>query len=106
MADLRDALFKAGFRPTHHENERAKVPKKEKTKVQQNQEQRIFCEVCEKAAPDVEFYQHQKRSLRAQWLCAACADENCILDEFRMTQQSDHAKKGMFRRGYGHLKRF
>jgi len=41
-----------------------------------------------------------------EWLCIPCADENCIDDNFRVTNQSTQAKTKTFRRQYGRTKKF
>lgn len=67
---------------------------------------RTDCEACGKTAPDVEYYQHNNRSLSKYWLCLNCADNNNISDETRQTVQSQHAQSGIFRRRYGATKIF
>ncbi|MBT7765879.1 MAG: hypothetical protein HN730_01910, partial [Bdellovibrionales bacterium] len=80
--------------------------KKPKTKTEQHQRQRNFCEHCQQISPDVEFYNHRNPTVSAKWICAPCADKNQIADDFRTTNQSDFSKKGIFRREFGPLKRF
>lgn len=99
---LKDALEKAGYRSTKNENERQRKLKKEKTKVEKHQEHRNFCEVCETIHPDVERFKHRNPRIDAQWICVNCADKNEILDDFRVTQQSDFARSNRYRRYYGH----
>ncbi|HQH81057.1 MAG TPA: hypothetical protein PK599_06675, partial [bacterium] len=68
---------------------------------------RIVCEVCGKTAPDVEQYQHKNRLIQGkEWICIPCADEYCIDDQCRLTQQSSQAKSKMFIRQYGRTKKF
>jgi len=68
---------------------------------------RIVCELCGKSAPDVERYRHSNRRIEGkEWLCIPCADENCIDDECRVTNQSSHARAGLFIRRYGRTKKF
>ncbi|MBF0300438.1 MAG: hypothetical protein HQK51_17095, partial [Oligoflexia bacterium] len=68
--------------------------------------QYTYCEACSKTLPDVEYYEHQNRNLKVKWLCCICADANRISDSCRQTNQSDCAKKRIFRREYGATKRF
>lgn len=103
---LKDALLKAGLKSTKTENERAKKLKKEKHKIEKHQEQRNFCEVCEFIQPDVERFRHRNPLIDAEWICVNCADKNQILDECRITNQSDSAKNGRYLRFYGPLKDF
>ena len=103
---LKDALTKAGFSSSKTVNERERKLKKEKTKVEKHQEHRNFCEVCEFIQPDVERFKHRNPRIDAQWICSNCADINEILDEFRVTNQSDSARSGMYRRYYGPMKDF
>lgn len=67
---------------------------------------RTECEACRKSAPDVEYYEHSKKSLAAKWLCIQCADGENILDDCRQTVQSEQAMKGHFQRRYGPTKVF
>lgn len=102
MSSLKDALLKAGVKGTHTENERKHtVPKKELKKTEIHQEQRNYCEVCNCTMPDVERYRHRNPLLEAQWICIKCADKYMIDDKFRVTVQSDYAKRNIFRREYG-----
>ncbi len=103
---LKDALQKAGFQSAKIENERKQKLKKEKTKVEKHQEHRNFCEVCEFIQPDVERFKHKNPRIDAEWICSNCADKNEILDDFRLTHQSDSARNGRYRRYYGHTKDF
>ncbi len=103
---LKDALLKAGYHSSKVENDRIKKSKKEKTKSEKHQEQRNFCEVCELIHPDVEKFKHRNPRIDAEWICLNCADKNEILDDFRVTAQSDVAKTNRYRRFYGHTKDF
>ncbi|MBI1909683.1 MAG: hypothetical protein HYS22_05895 [Deltaproteobacteria bacterium] len=67
---------------------------------------RTLCEECQKSSPDVEYYQHRKRSLDKYWLCVKCADDQSVPDDCRQTHQSPQAKTGLFRREYGATKVF
>lgn len=104
MASLKDALMKAGIKPTEpvkKQNEREKIAKKHVTEEVQHQLQRNFCENCNQVRPDVELYKHRNPTTEAEWICVRCADQLQILDKFRMTAQSDTSIKKMFRREYG-----
>ncbi|MBY0414307.1 MAG: hypothetical protein K2Q18_09080 [Bdellovibrionales bacterium] len=104
MASLKDALLKAGVKPTEapkKQNEREKVAKKHVTEAVAHQVQRNFCEACNQVRPDVELYKHRNPTTDAEWICVRCADQLQILDKFRMTAQSDTSIKKMFRREYG-----
>ena len=101
---LKDALLKAGYHSTKVENERQKKLKKEKTKSEKHQEHRNFCEVCETTQPDVERFKHRNPRIDAEWICSNCADKNEILDDFRLTAQSDSARSRRYRRYYGHTR--
>jgi superfamily II helicase len=103
---LKDALKKAGFSNVKDENERKHKIKKEVTKSEKHQEHRNFCEVCEFIQPDVERFRHKHPRIDAEWICSNCADKNEILDEFRLTNQSDSARNGGYRRYYGPIKDF
>lgn len=103
---LKDALMKAGFSSGKVVNERERKLKKEKTKVEKHQEHRNFCEICEFIQPDVERFKHRNALVDAEWICSNCADKSEILDEFRVTNQSDSARSGMYRRYYGPMKDF
>lgn len=106
MGSLKDALQKAGFHSSKRENERRKVRQKDKKKIEIHQEERNFCDHCETIQPDVEFYKHRNPTVDAQWLCARCADLNCIPDDSRQTQQSNFSKMRRFRREFGSMKKF
>lgn len=104
MGSLKDALLKAGAKPTEapkKQNEREKVAKKHVTEAVAHQVQRNFCEACNQVRPDVELYKHRNPTTDAEWICVRCADQLQILDKFRMTAQSDTSIKKMFRREYG-----
>ncbi len=103
---MKDALKKAGFKATKSENERDHKPKKLETKVEVHQKTRNFCEVCDLIQPDVERFQHKNPTIDAEWICSACADKEMILDEFRMTHQSNFAIQKRYRREYGPTKDF
>ena len=104
---LKDQLEKVGFKSKKAENERRlKKLKKEVTKTEKHQERRNFCEICEFIQPDVERFKHKNPRVDAEWICSNCADKNEILDDFRITHQSDSAINGRFRRYYGHTKDF
>ena len=103
---LKDALLKAGLHSSKIENERQKKLKKEKTKIEKHQEHRNFCEVCETTQPDVERFKHRNPRIDAEWICTNCADKNQILDQFRLTNQSDSARSKRYRRFYGPTKDF
>ena len=104
---LKDAMLKAGLQSTKGQNERtSKGYKKDKTKVEKHQEHRNFCEVCECIQPDVERFKHNMPTVDAEWICSNCADKSQILDDFRITNQSDSANNGRYRRYYGHTKGF
>jgi len=104
MGTMRDALLKAGLKETatpKKENERAPIPKKQKTETHAHQQQRNFCEHCQQVRPDVELYHHRNPTTQAEWICVKCADQLKILDTFRKTAQSDTSIRKMFRREYG-----
>ena len=106
MSSIKDALMKAGFRPTKKENERERRPKFEQVqKSVIHQEQRNYCESCQMVHPDVEHYKHRNPTVEAEWICVACADRHMISDEFRVSNQSDFAKRNLFRREFGRTKR-
>jgi len=104
MGSLKDALLKAGIKPTpvaKSQNEREKIAKKQITETIVHQEQRNYCEACDQVRPDVELYKHRNPTTDAEWICLRCADQLQILDTFRKTAQSDTSIKKMFRREYG-----
>lgn len=104
VMSLKDALLKAGYQSSKTQNERKKKLKKEKTKTEKHQEHRNFCEVCETTQPDVELFKHRNPRIDAEWICSNCADKNEILDDFRITGQSDFARNRRYRRYYGHTR--
>ncbi len=105
---LKDALEKAGLKSSRRKNERKRKPRisGQPKAIEKHQQQRNFCDCCEKTAPDVEFYKHNNQSIKARWLCIVCADKNFIPDDTRQSNQSDFAMRGTFRRGYGKTKKF
>lgn len=103
---LKDALLKAGFNSTKKENDRKPKRKKELTKTEKHQQHRNFCEVCECIHPDVERFRHRMPTVDAEWICVNCADKNEILDQFRVTNQSDFARSNRYQRFYGPTKDF
>jgi hypothetical protein len=108
MNQLKKALMDAGL-VTKKDMVREKVKKQHKKgdfKMKKDQI-RIVCDACGKTAPDVERYDHTNRQIQGKWwLCIPCADEYCVDDKFRMTNQSTSAKTKMFSRRYGRTKRF
>jgi hypothetical protein len=104
MSSLKEALLKVGIKPINQEN----IRKKPQTKKEGHQQFRNFCEHCSNICPDVEKYNHSNRLLEKKfWLCIKCADDFKVLDEQRMTNQSESARKGLFRRYFGgKLKKF
>ncbi len=98
---LKDALLKAGLKPTKSENERDFKPKREKKNSEKHQFARNYCEVCQSTQPDVEKFNHRNRLIDAKWICVNCADKNEIHDDFRVTDQSDFATQNKYRRYYG-----
>lgn len=108
MQQLKRALMDAGL-VSKKDLAREKVRKRHvKGDVKMKEDQiRIVCDVCTKSAPDVEKYRHKNKQIEGkEWLCLLCADEYCIDDAFRISQQSTHSKKGMFQRRYGRTRRF
>ncbi len=109
MKSLKDALLKAGLKPTPEvkkedrkkENAREKIAKKKITETVAHQIQRNYCEHCDQVKPDVEQYIHRNPTTDAEWICVRCADQLQITDHFRKTAQSETAIKKMFRREYG-----
>jgi len=106
MGSLKDALEKAGLKASKKENDREKIKWKDTTKSVKHQHQRNYCEVCHTVQPDVERYIHKNPTVDAQWICSACADRSLISDETRVTNQSDFANNGTFRREFGATKKF
>lgn len=104
---LKDALLKAGLKSTKSENEREySGPTKSKKKSELHQQERNFCEVCKLIQPDVERFVHKNPTVDAEWICSACADKEEILDQFRMTHQSEFARVKRYRREFGATKDF
>jgi len=105
---LKDALEKAGLKSSKRMNEPKKRPKGSgpPKAIEKHQQQRSFCDCCEKTAPDVEFYKHNNPSIQASWLCIICADKHFIPDDTRQSNQSNFAMRGTFRRRYGKTKIF
>ena len=102
MSSLKDALVKAGLRPSKSENERERKTKWDKIKKSaRHQDQRNYCESCNLVQPDVERYKHRNRTVDAQWICVSCADKLLIDDQYRVTAQSDFSKRKIFKREYG-----
>jgi len=107
MGSLKDAMLKAGIKPTavpkeqKSVNHREKIAKKKITETVVHQEQRNFCEACEQVLPDVELYDHFNPTTDAQWICVRCADQLQIKDSCRRSAQSDTSIKKLFRREYG-----
>ncbi|MCC6277717.1 MAG: hypothetical protein IT289_07370 [Oligoflexia bacterium] len=110
---MKEALLKAGLiskdtidREKEQER-RAKIQKQGPTqKGVHAHHLRTDCDHCKKSSPDVEYYEHNVRKVPSKWLCLNCADLNWIDDKFRQTNQSSHAKTGMFRRNFGATKKF
>jgi len=109
MADqIKKALMDAGL-ISQKDVEREKVKKRHMSKSgkMRKDQIRIVCEACGKSAPDVEQYKHTNKIIRdKEWLCIMCADEYCIDDQCRITNQSTHSKTKVFRRQYGRTKKF
>lgn len=110
---MKDALIKAGIiskDQIDREKEKERREKIDKKGPAQHgihsHHLRTDCGHCKKTASDVEFYEHTNKSVVAKWLCLVCADKFWIKDECRMTNQSSHAKSGMFRREFGATKKF
>ena len=102
MSSLKDALTKAGLKPSKKENDRERRGRWVDVKKSViHQEQRNYCEVCESVQPDVERYKHRNPIINAQWICVSCADKNLIDDKFRVTAQSDFSKRSIFKREFG-----
>lgn len=103
---LKNALLKAGIQSSKTQNFRQQKLKTEKKNSEKHQEHRNFCEVCEFIQPDVEKFVHKMPTIDAEWICANCADKAQILDQFRVTCQSEFSKTGRYRRFYGPMKDF
>lgn len=106
MGSMKDALMKAGLKSTKMENHRDSAKGRERKQSEKHQHTRNFCEHCETVHPDVERYNHRNPTTSAEWICVGCADRLMIDDKFRVTHQSDFAKKNMFKRFYGSTKDF
>ncbi len=107
VMSLKDALMKAGVKSTKTQNMREYTgPKKEQKKSELHQQERNFCEVCQLIHPDVERFKHKNPTVDAEWICSACADREEILDQFRITNQSEFARVKRYRREYGATKDF
>ncbi|MEC7276520.1 MAG: hypothetical protein VXV96_09375 [Bdellovibrionota bacterium] len=103
---LKDQLMQAGFRSNKMENHRESAKGRERKQAEKHQTTRNFCEHCNLIHPDVERYKHRMPTTEAEWICLGCVDKLMIDDKFRVTQQSDVSKKGMFRRYFGKTKDF
>jgi len=106
MGSMKDALLKVGIQTTKTKNERKFKATKDQVQSEKHQQHRNHCEVCDFIQPDVERFKHNNPLVDAEWICSNCADKSEILDSFRITNQSDHALKGSYRRQYGHTKDF
>jgi hypothetical protein len=103
---LKDQLMQAGFRSNKMENHRESAKGRERKQSEKHQTTRNFCEHCSLIHPDVERYKHRMPTTEAEWICLGCADKLMIDDKFRVSQQSDVSKKGMFKRYFGATKDF
>ncbi len=103
---LKEQLMNAGFRSNKMENHRESAKGRERKQSEKHQTTRNFCEHCQLIQPDVERYKHRMPTTEAEWICLACVDKLMIDDKFRVTQQSDVSKKGMFKRYFGQTKDF
>lgn len=108
---LKQAFINAGVVPKDKlkeiDREKLKAGHLKDSKKMREDQIRIICEVCNKSAPDVERYHHANKRIEGkEWLCIPCADENCVDDSCRISNQSSHSKTGMFRRQYGRTKKF
>lgn len=107
MGSMKDALLKIGLQPSKTQNERPKPKLKRPEKIiHSHQQERNFCEVCNRTLPDVEMYKHRNPVINASWICLQCADKNMISDDSRETCQSEYSRKGIFRREFGRTKKF
>ena len=104
--NLKEALLKAGFKSGKTENFRASGKGRRRKQTEIHQHTRSFCEHCNSVQPDVEKYKHKNPTTDAEWICLLCADRLMIADRFRTTEQSDVAKKKMFKREFGETKVF
>ena len=103
---MKDKLTDVGLNSTKTENMRDSARGRERNQTEKNQFERNFCEICELSMPDVERFKHKNPTVNAEWICLGCADKNDILDEFRMTHQSDFAKQNKYKREFGATKEF
>lgn len=103
---LKEQLMNAGFRSNKMENHRESAKGRERKQAEKHQTTRNFCEHCNLIQPDVERYKHRMPTTEAEWICLNCVDKLMIDDKFRVTQQSDVSKKGMFKRYFGQTKDF
>ncbi len=103
---LKDQLMEAGFRSNKMENHRESAKGRERKQSEKHQTTRNFCEHCNLIHPDVERYKHRNPTTEAEWICLGCVDKLMIDDKFRVTQQSDVSRKGMFKRFFGATKDF
>lgn len=101
---MKEALKDAGLNSTMTENMRDSAKGRDRNQTEKHQHSRNFCEVCELIMPDVERFKHKNPTVDAEWICVGCADKNNILDEFRLTNQSDFAKQKKYRREFGATK--
>ncbi|MBP9674488.1 MAG: hypothetical protein KBD63_05275 [Bacteriovoracaceae bacterium] len=109
MGILKDALLKAGVKPTEKVAPKKKVAPpapQVKKEMHSHQVHRNICELCNRTTQDVEYYNHRNAIVRVKWLCLICADQNSIADNFRESNQSEDARRGAFRRFYGATKKF
>ncbi len=109
MGILKDALLKAGVKPSEKVSTPKKIiPQKPviKKEMHSHQVHKNICELCNRTAQDVEYYNHRNAIVRVKWLCLSCADQNSISDNFRESNQSEDARRGVFRRFYGATKKF
>lgn len=101
---MKDALKNVGLNSTKTENMRDSAKGRERKQSEKHQHTRNFCEVCELIMPDVERFKHKNPTIDAEWICIGCADKNNIMDDTRMTHQSDFAKQNKYRREFGATK--
>lgn len=101
---MKDALKDAGLNSTKTENMRDSAKGRDRKQSEKHQHTRNFCEVCELIMPDVERFKHKNPTVDAEWICIGCADKNNIMDDTRMTHQSDFAKQSKYRREFGATK--
>jgi hypothetical protein len=104
MGSMKDALLKAGLKPSttaKDQNTRENINKKKAPESVAHQYQRNFCEECQTTQPDVEQYRHNLPTTEAEWICLRCADRLRIHDKFRRSTQSDTSIKRLFKREHG-----